>query len=92
MANNNKQVKNTQAPVAQNEKKEETVVKQPKPIKGTVNCSKLRIRKAASLDADVLKIVESGAELSVQTTENPEWLKVKVGNTFGFVVSKFVNL
>lgn len=56
-----------------------------------VNCDGLYVRKEASADSDVLRMVALGDELLV-LEETDEWVKVDVEEGFGWVLREYVDL
>lgn len=59
---------------------------------GTVNCSKLNVRKGPSIHSNPLCIVESGTEMEIETFNN-EWVKVVTPDgVSGYCMKKFIDL
>ena len=59
---------------------------------GTVNCSKLNVRKGPSIHSNPLCIVESGTEMEIETF-NDEWVKVVTPDgVSGYCMKKFIDL
>ena len=59
---------------------------------GTVNCSKLNVRKGPSVHSNPLCIVESGTEMEIETFNN-EWVKVVTPDgVSGYCMKKFIDL
>ena len=56
-----------------------------------VNCEGLYVRKAASLDSEVLRMVALGDELLV-LDETEEWIKVDVEEGFGWIAREYADL
>lgn len=56
----------------------------------------LNLRKAASMDADILTVLPKGVGVFVDPTQLgdagaiPEWLEITTGNLTGYVVSKYL--
>ena len=76
---------------------EEVVEKVVEPIPepktyGTVNCSKLNVRKEPSIHSNPLCIVESGTEMEIEIFNN-EWVKVVTPDgVSGYCMKKFIDL
>lgn len=59
---------------------------------GTVNCSKLNVRKEPSIHSNPLCIVESGTEMEIEIFNN-EWIKVVTPDgVSGYCMKKFIDL
>lgn len=54
-----------------------------------LDCEKLNFRKSASMDADIIKVLEGTDKIEV-ISEDGEWTKVKVDRKNGFVMSKYI--
>lgn len=78
------------------ETKEETVDKGPSIVKVIVaNCTKLNIRKKPDLKADISKVVNAGAELSIlETSLSKDWCELcdKKGKVIGYCMKKYVKV
>ncbi len=57
-----------------------------------VGVDSLRVRKAASTDADVLEYVDANEELEVVDESTKGWVKVEVGDETGYVSLDYVTL
>lgn len=55
---------------------------------GIVNCDKLRVRKGPSTDAEILKFLEKGDEVVIESEDNEDFYKIATG----FVMKKFIDL
>lgn len=75
------------------EETEETNVEvQTKPAYGTVNCSKLNVRKGPSKNTDSLCVVEIGSKLEVEPF-NEEWIKATTAEgVSGYCMLEFVDV
>ena len=59
---------------------------------GTVNCSKLNVRKGPSIHSNPLCVVESGTTMEIETF-NDEWVKVVTpDDVSGYCMKKFNDL
>lgn len=54
---------------------------------GIVNCDNLRLRKAPSLDGDVIKLLPKGTEVIIIENANESFYKI----SDGYVMKKFVD-
>ena len=54
---------------------------------GVVNCDRLNVRAAASLDARIVKVLTKGTEITIRKSDDPEWLEY---TGVGFVMAKFI--
>ena len=57
-------------------------------VAGIVNCARLNIRKAPSMEADVVRVVTKGEELEVLGTKHG-WCELEDGS---FCVAKFLDV
>lgn len=70
----------------------EEVTKKPESRTARVNCEKLNVRKKASLNGDVLTIIDFDAQVTiVSEKEDSDWVKVTLstGET-GFCMKEFL--
>ena len=75
---------------------EETVetVAVPETVKGTVaNCSKLNVREKAKLNAEIVTIINAGAQVTIDVAKSTkDWFCVTTATGInGFCMKKFVN-
>jgi len=56
---------------------------------GTVSASSLNLRKSASGDSKVVKVLKEGAKVEVLSTTG-SWYKIKAGGTTGYVSKKYI--
>lgn len=66
----------------------------PKKVQGTVaNCTKLNIRTKPSADAAVIRVLNAGTKIDINTTKsNNEWLSVRTPDGInGYCMRKFVD-
>lgn len=56
---------------------------------GTITCGSLNVRKSASKDSSVVKVLSSGDKVTIQSS-NGDWYKIKSGSTTGYVMKKYV--
>ena len=60
-------------------------------IKGTVNTETVRVRKEATTESNIVKLVSIGDKITV-TGESGDWYKVKVDNVTGYIRKDLLNL
>ena len=95
--NYNQYAKKAETDQVNEEAVEEVVEKVVEPIPepktyGTVNCSKLNVRKEPSIHSNPLCIVESGTEMEIEIFNN-EWVKVVTPDgVSGYCMKKFIDL
>lgn len=70
--------------------KPKTEVKEPKEIKAIVNVPFLNIRKAASLDSEIVGILNMGQEVKSNSKEKNGFLPINMGDISGFVKTEFL--
>ena len=58
---------------------------------GTVTASSLNMRKSASSDAKVVKVLREGAKVEIKDTSG-SWYKVSAGGTTGYVYKKYIKV
>ena len=58
---------------------------------GTVTASSLNLRKAASTDSDVIKVLKEGTKVTINGTSG-SWYKVTVGGKIGYVGKKYISV
>ena len=58
---------------------------------GTVTASSLNMRKAASTDSDVIKVLREGTKVTINGTSG-SWYKVTAGGKTGYVGKKYVSV
>ena len=58
---------------------------------GTVTASSLNMRKSASSDSDVIKVLKQGTKVTINGTTG-NWYKVTVGGKTGYVVKKYISV
>jgi len=73
---------------------EEEVEETEEPVIGVVvNCSRLNVRGKASTDAEVLKIIDAGAQVKIYEEESTEeFYKVLSGGIVGFCMKEFIEI
>lgn len=64
----------------------------PEPVIGTVaNCTKLNIRKNPNPNAQVICVIDKGAQVLIIPEESTEeWYKVDIGGQEGFCMKKYM--
>lgn len=90
------EIKMESAPVVEPVIVNETVetVSLPKTVSGTVvNCSKLNVRAKPAIDAEVVAVLNNGAEIEIDPARSStDWLKITTAaGVDGFCMRKFVN-
>lgn len=67
---------------------------EPKEVKGVVaNCSRLNVRKEASADAPVLKIINCDTKVKIdEENSTEEFYKVYTGGIAGFCMKEFIEI
>ena len=60
-------------------------------IKGTVNTETVRVRKEATTDSSIVKLVSIGDKITV-TGESGNWYKVKVDDAIGYIRKDLLDL
>ena len=60
-------------------------------IKGTVNTETVRVRKEATTDSSIVKLVSIGEKITV-TGESGEWYKVKIDDVTGYIRKDLLDL
>ncbi len=58
---------------------------------GTVTASTLNMRKSASSDSDVIKVLKQGTKVTIKGTSG-SWYKVTVGGKTGYVAKKYISV
>ena len=58
---------------------------------GTVTASSLNMRKSASTDSKVVKVLKEGAKVTIQSSTG-SWYKVSAGGTTGYVAKKYIKV
>lgn len=58
--------------------------------KGIVTASSLYVRNAASTEADAMRSIKEGTEVTI-LSEKGDWYKIKVGSTVGYVASQYID-
>lgn len=58
---------------------------------GTVTASSLNMRKAASTDSDVIKVLKEGTKVTINGSSG-SWYKVTVGGKTGYVGKKYISV
>ncbi len=58
---------------------------------GTVTASSLNMRKSASADAKVVKVLKEGTKVTIKSTSG-SWYKVTSGGSTGFVSKKYIKV
>lgn len=58
---------------------------------GTVTASSLNMRKSASADSKVIKVLKSGNEVTILSSSG-SWYKVKSGSNTGYVAKKYIKV
>lgn len=97
--NNRKEVREPQVQVNENENENENVTQEPvekeAPKVGVVdNCSRLNVRVAPRITADVRLIVNKGDEVTLcEKQPKGEWFRVRTqDNTEGFCMKKYITI
>lgn len=58
---------------------------------GTVTASTLNMRKSASSDSDVIKVLKEGTKVTIKGTSG-SWYKITVGGKTGYVAKKYISV
>lgn len=74
--------------------KEVEETEEPKEVKGVVvNCARLNVRKEASKDAAVLKIINAGTKVKIdEEGSTDDFYKVQVAGFTGFCMKEFIEV
>lgn len=93
--NNRKEVREPQAQVNENENVTQEPVEKEDPKVGVVdNCSRLNVRVAPRITADVHLIINKGDEVTLcEKQPKGEWFRVRTqDNTEGFCMKKYITI
>ena len=58
---------------------------------GTVTASSLNMRKSASTESDIVKVLKKGATVTIQSTKG-SWYKVSADGKTGYVAKKYIKV
>ena len=58
---------------------------------GTVTASSLNMRKSASTDSKVVKVLKEGATVTIHSSTG-SWYKISAGGTTGYVAKKYIKV
>lgn len=53
--------------------------------------NRLNVRQSPNTKSKVLKVLSFNKEITYTITDNKEWFKVKIGDTYGYVNSKYIS-